>query len=115
MAETPPPFARVWEDILDFVSKNNSIPTLVHKIKNDVVSIEHDRIKVKSERTGKIRVVPRSQFEFIWNSLVTNGFYISGAHKPYIHSQIICAILACALLDYVGVRYDPLTLYLKET
>ena len=106
-------FGKVWEDILGIVSKRSSIRTLVQKTKNDIVSIDHGGIKVKSERTCKTRLIPRSQFELIWNSLVTNGFYVSGAHKPYVHSQIICAILS--LLDYVRVEYAPLTLYLKET
>jgi len=105
-------FNEVWKDILATVSSRGSVNTLVQGIKNDLVSIEHDQIRIKSEKTGRIRKVPRSQFELVWDSIVANGYYLSKAHKPYIHSQIICAILS--LLDYVEVRYNPLTLYLRQ-
>ena len=111
-ARTLPPFSKVWRDVLDVVSKSSSISTLVHGIRNDIVGVNYSYIKVKSQRTGNTRIVPRSQFELVWNSLVSDGFYVSGTHKPYVHSQIICAILS--LLDYIEVRYGPLTLYLRS-
>jgi len=104
-------FDDVWKDIQRALSNKNSIYTLVQNVKNDIISIEKDHIKVKSEKTGKIRNIPNSQFEHIWNLLAANGLYISRKHKPYVHSQIICAILS--LLDYIEVKYNPLTLYLK--
>lgn len=105
-------FGEVWKDIQTVLSNTISVNTLVRKVKNNIISIEEDHIKVKSEKTGRIRKVPRSQFEHVWNSLADNGLYISRKHEPYVHSQIICAILAL-LKDYVEVRHNPLTLYLK--
>jgi hypothetical protein len=106
------PFDEVWKDIQVALSNKNSVETLVQKVRNNVISIERDHIKVKSEKTGKIRKVPRSQFEHVWNILATNGYYVSRDHQPYIHSQIICAILS--LLNYIEVSYNPLTLHLKS-
>jgi len=74
------------------------------KSQEDIISIEKDHIKVKSEKTKKIRKIPRLQFERVWNSLVAKGFYISKNHQPYVHSQIICAILS--LLNYVEARQN---------
>ena len=105
-------FDDVWNDVQSALSELSSIRTLVQKGKNDIISIEKDHIKVKSEKTKKIRKIPRLQFERAWNSLVAKGFYISKNHQPYVHSQIICAILS--LLNYVEARQNLLTLYLKE-
>jgi hypothetical protein len=107
-------FDEVWKDIQTVLSNKTSVNTLVRKVKNDVISLEKDHIKLKSENTGKIRKVPRSQFENVWDSLADKGLYISRNHEPYIHSQIICAIPAL-LKDYIEVRYNPLTLYLKSS
>jgi len=105
-------FDEVWNDIRFVLSNRSFIKTLVRDIKNDLIAIEHDHIKVRSEKTRKIRKIPRLQFEHVWNLLVVDGVYVSRAHEPYVHSQIICAILS--LLDYIGVRYNPLTLLLKS-
>ena len=104
-------FDEVWKDIQIILSNLSSVETLVQRVKNDLISIEKDHVKVMSEKTRRIRKVPRSQFECVWNSIVNDGFYISRTHKPYIHSQIICAIFS--LLDFVEVKHNPLTLYLK--
>jgi len=104
-------FDEVWKDIMMVLSNRSFVNTLVQCVRNDLISIEQDHIKLRSEKTRKIRKIPRSQFEEIWNSLTSDGFYISKAHRPYIHNQIICAILY--LLDYVRVERDPFTLYLK--
>jgi hypothetical protein len=106
------PFDELWKDIQVVLSNKNSVETLVQKVSNNIIGIERDHIKVKSEKTGKIRKVPRSQFEHVWNILATNGYYVSRDHQPYIHSQIICAILS--LLNYIEVSYNPLTLHLKS-
>lgn len=105
------PFNEVWKDIQAALLNRSSVETLVQKVKNTIISIERDHIKIKSEKTGKIRKVPRSQFEHVWNALAINGYYVSRDHQPYIHSQIICAILS--LLNYIEVSYNPLTLHLR--
>jgi len=97
-------FDDVWKDIQTVLSSKTSVETLVRKVKNNIISIEKDHIKLKSEKTGRIRKVPRSQFEHVWNSLTDKGLYISRNHEPYIHSQIICAILYN--LDYIEVKYN---------
>lgn len=107
-------FDEVWKDIQTVLSNTISVNTLVRKVKNNIISIEEDHIKFKSEKTGRIRKVPREQFKHVWNSLTEKGLYISRKHKPYIHSQIICAILAL-LKDYIEVKHNPLTLYLKSS
>lgn len=105
------PFDEVWKDVQVVLSNKTSVETLVRKVKNKIISVEKDHVKLMSERTGRIRKVPRSQFEHVWNILATGGCYVSRDHQPYIHSQIICAILS--LLNYIEVSYNPLTLYLK--
>ncbi|MCD6241185.1 hypothetical protein J7K27_06680 [Candidatus Bathyarchaeota archaeon] len=105
-------FDDVWEEIKAALSNKKSVETLVRKVKNDIISVENDHIKIKSQKTEKVRKVPRSQFEHVWNRLVNEGFYISKDHKPYVHSQIICVIFSL-LEDYIEVKYNPLTLYLK--
>lgn len=108
----PRTFDEVWRDIASRLENRRSVSTLAQGIKNDVISVEPDHIKVRSEKTGKIRKIPGSQFEQIWNSMVREGLYVTKTHEPYVHSQIICAILS--LLDYVEVKHDPLTIYLKQ-
>ena len=106
-------FDKIWEKIKMTLGNKKSVETLVRKIKNDIINVENDHIKVKSQKTEKIRKVPCSQFEHIWNKLVTDGFYISRDHEPYVHSQIICAIFSL-LEDCIKVEYNPLTLYIQR-
>ncbi len=104
-------FDEVWKDITTKTSNRSSVATLVKKTRNDLIDIKEDHIKVRSEKTRKIRKIPRTQFEQVWKLMVDKGSYISKSHKPYVHSQIICAILS--LLDYIQVSYDPLIIHLK--
>jgi len=48
-------FDDIWDDIRSILSELSSVHTLVQKVKNDIVSIEKDHIKVKSEKTRTIR------------------------------------------------------------
>jgi hypothetical protein len=42
-------FDEVWNDIQTVLSNKTSVNTLVRKVKNDVISVEKDHIKLKSE------------------------------------------------------------------
>jgi len=46
-------FDDVWNDVQSALSELSSIRTLVQKVKNDIISIEKDHIKVKSEKNQK--------------------------------------------------------------
>jgi len=106
-------FEDVWLKLMKHFSRRRVIYTLVRKIRNDIISIEKDKIKVKSQMTNRIRTIPKSQFKLVWERLSKQGYYVSKDHMPFIHSQIICSFLS-ELEDLVEVSYNPLTLRLKK-
>jgi endonuclease III len=100
-----PSFGRVWIDISGALVPGLTVETLVQRVRNRVVSVGVEGVTLVSERTGHQRTIRREQFEFVWNQLVVSGRYVSKDHQPFIHSQMICAILS--LLPYVSARFGP--------
>jgi hypothetical protein len=48
------PFDELWKDIQVVLSNKNSVETLVQKVSNNIIGIERDHIKVKSEKPEKL-------------------------------------------------------------
>jgi hypothetical protein len=115
MSGQAPHFGQVWRDISRILRPGSTVETLVQRVRNRVVSLDADGVTLVSERTRKERTIRREKFEFMWNQLTMSGRYVSKDHQPYIHSQMICAILS--LLPYVTAHYGsslgPLTLTLR--
>lgn len=105
-------FEEVWQKVIKELPKYKSVRTLVQKIENKIINVNNNRIKIRSDKTGRIRSIPKRQFKQIWNTLISKGYYITKEHKPYVHSQIISAVYV--LLGLTNVKYNPLTLYLSQ-
>lgn len=103
-------FTEAWKQIREYLNNENEVSTLVQRIPNQIVSVKPYEIKVRSKSTGVVRSIPRSPFREIWETLSTNGIFITKDHGPYIHSQIIAAIIVKAGL--AKYEYNPLTLKL---
>ena len=116
MSGQAPHFGQAWRDISRILRPGSTVETLVQRVRNRVVSLDADGVTLVSERTRKERTIRREQFEFVWTQLTMSGRYVSKDHQPYIHSQMICAILS--LLPYVtahyGSSFGPLTLTLRR-
>lgn len=103
-------FDEAWEEIMKFLANQNEVKTLVRKISNKIISINSFEVRVRSEATGVVRSIPKDQFRDIWENLLSNGFFRTQDHGPYVHSQIIAAIIVKAGL--AKYECNPLTLKL---
>ena len=107
-----PTFQMVWKKIIEDLKKRDRISTLVRKIVNEIISVTIDGIEFRSSLTDKSRIVPKEQFNEVWNELVSRGRYVAKEHKAYTHSQIICAVYV--ELGITKPSFNPLIIYLKR-
>jgi hypothetical protein len=104
-------FEEEWKHIRKTLSEHESVNTLVKKIKNKIIKIDRNEIWLRSDLTGVVRRIPKSQFKEIWDILVSDGVYVTKEHRPYLHSQIIAAIFVIS--GIVIAEYDPLSIKFK--
>lgn len=64
-------FENVWEDLLEVARMKESIGihTLTKGVLNQIVSVSNDAIVVRSEKTGKERVLMKEDFRCLWELL----------------------------------------------
>ena len=100
-------FEDVWLDIQNTLRAGQHVRTLCQKVKNEIVEVNPDGIKVRSERSRKrvIRTVTKEDFKYVWDTLSDSGVYKLRSVRWIIGRRAIaCAIMS--RLPYVDGECD---------
>jgi len=89
-------FEDVWRDIQSTLRAGQHVKTLCQKVKNEIVEVNPDGIKVRSERTGAIRTVTKEDFEHVWATLsdLEEFHGLRSVNRIIGRRAIACAIMS---------------------
>jgi len=108
-------FEKVWQDILNIARSNKEIKTLVREKTNEIVNVFDVSITVKSKETRNKRILPKMDFQYAWNSLMSKKIIRLQDIDPELRGRKSIIFAFLARLPYVNYETKPLLkIQLKE-
>jgi hypothetical protein len=104
----------VWLELRFNVEREGVVTTLGQGVRNQIVEVDRSGITVRSERTGRDRNIPESEFRTWWQHISDHGRAALKTDDPDCpdpkNSSMVCAILAAGLPRLISVERDPIVL-----
>lgn len=106
-------FEEIWQDIINNFHEGEVVYTLSQKVPNKILYVGSDSLKVKSEKTGKVRKIKKEDFKPFVDSLLRNrslDFMHDLSEKDWIFKGAIIIVIL-AKLDYIDYETRPRRLF----